>query len=342
MSGDFCQREGTGAINLNGAAVSRVLSQRKKWRRHRPAESHSLRDPRRQPAECETRVDLGWLFICRRGLDKEHRSCGFATSASKSGALAGGMPRASAGTQRMPTRVCYYSLRGTATALHGGKGKETSLLSIKMQRRADTAQFCNGSDLSSHGCGSTEIGWTLSVWPPLWLEQIYAPSRRFRLPSLHILHVRCQFCVIRAVRRNRQFLPVWVHFRKKSIVQRDGQAQERAQEKLERNRRWFERKISTFLVRAANAPVRAANASVRAANAPYGELHTSTNSRSSDHESGEHTTKRLWSGRGPGQSRSNLRRSKALRWSVRLSSFDTSVCSGTDIVKTSLLAFSWR
>ena len=104
-------------------------------------------------------------------------------------------------------------------------------------------------------------------------------TRRFRLPSLHILHVRCQFCVIRAVRRNLQFLPVWVGLRKKSIVQRDGQAQERAQAKLERNRRWFERKISTFLVRAANAPVRSANA-------PYGELHTSTTSRSSDHERG--------------------------------------------------------
>ena len=162
-------------------------------------------------------------------------------------------------------------------------------------------------------------------------------TRRFRRPSLHILHVRCQFCVIRAVRRNLQFLPFWVRLRKKSIVQRDGQAQERAEAKLERNQRWFERKILTFLVRAANAPVRAANA-------PYGELHTSTNSRSSDHERGEHTTKRLWSGRGPGQSRSNLRRSKALRWSVRLSSFDT-FCSGrdsTDIVKTSLLACSWR
>ena len=33
-------------------------------------------------------------------------------------------------------------------------------------------------------------------------------ARRFRLPSLHILHVRFQFCVIRAVRRNLQFLPV--------------------------------------------------------------------------------------------------------------------------------------
>ena len=92
----------------------------------------------------------------------------------------------------------------------------------------------------------------------------------------------------------------------KSIVQRDGQAQERAQEKLERNRRWFERKKSTFLVGAANAPVGAANG-------PYGELHTSTNSRSSDHHRGEHTTKCVWSGRGPGQSRTNLRRSKALR-----------------------------
>ena len=76
-----------------------------------------------------------------------------------------------------------------------------------------------------------------------------------------------------------------------SIVHRDGQAQERAQEKLERNRRWFEKKKSTFLIRAANAPVRAANA-------PYGELHTSTNSRSLDHEHGEHTTRRFWSGRG--------------------------------------------
>ena len=82
-------------------------------------------------------------------------------------------------------------------------------------------------------------------------------------------------------------------------MQRDGQAQERAQAKLERNRRWFERKKSTFLVRAVNAP--------------YGELHISTNSRSSDHERGEHAAKRLWSGRGPGQSRWNLRRSKALR-----------------------------
>ena len=88
--------------------------------------------------------------------------------------------------------------------------------------------------------------------------------------------MRCQFCVIRAVRRNLKFLPVWVRLRKKSKVQRDGQDQERAQANLERNRRWFERKISTFLVRAANAP--------------YGELHTSTNSRSSDHERGEHTT----------------------------------------------------
>ena len=97
---------------------------------------------------------------------------------------------------------------------------------------------------------------------------------------------------------------------------------------------WKEK--STFLVQAANAPVRAANA-------PYGKLHSSTNSRSSDHERGEHTTGRLWSGRGLGQSRMNLRRSKAVRWSVRLSIVDTSFCSGpdsADIVKTSLLAYS--
>ena len=33
-------------------------------------------------------------------------------------------------------------------------------------------------------------------------------ARRFSLPSLHILHVRCKFCVIRAVGRNPQFLHV--------------------------------------------------------------------------------------------------------------------------------------
>ena len=144
--------------------------------------------------------------------------------------------------------------------------------------------------------------------------------------------MRCQFCVIRAVRRNLQFLPVWVRLRKKSIVQRDGQAQERAPAKLERNGRWLERKVSTFLVRAANAPVRAANA-------PYGELHTSTNSRSSDRERGEHTTKRLWSGRGPGQSRLNLRRSKALRWSVRLSSLTPPPAPDATVLTSSKLRF---
>ena len=58
-------------------------------------------------------------------------------------------------------RLSLTTGRGTATALHGGKGEETSLPSIKMQQRADMAQFCNGSDLSYHTCGSTEIGWTL-------------------------------------------------------------------------------------------------------------------------------------------------------------------------------------
>ena len=127
---------------------------------------------------------------------------------------------------------------------------------------------------------------TAALWRTKELARSYAWSRRFRLPSLHILHVRCQFCVIRAVRRNPPVFACLSTFAQKLIVQREGQAQERAQAKLERNRRWFERKVSTFLVRAANAPVRAANA-------PYEELHTSTNSRSSDHERGEHTTKRL-------------------------------------------------
>ena len=86
----------------------------------------------------------------------------------------------------------------------------------------------------------------------------YFKTGRFRLPFLHILHVRCQFLVIRAVRRNLNFACL-SKFARKSIVRRDGQAQERTQAILERNRRRFERKKSTFLVRAANAPVRAAN-----------------------------------------------------------------------------------
>ena len=54
--------------------------------------------------------------------------------------------------------------QGTATALQGGKGKETSLLSIKTQRGADMAQFRIGTDLSSYACGSMEIGLTLSIY----------------------------------------------------------------------------------------------------------------------------------------------------------------------------------
>ena len=179
------------------------------------------------------------------------------------------------------------------------------------------------------GLPSLQSAWSSRFWGWWWCTLVVQSTRWFRLPSLHILHVRCKFCAIHAVGKNLQFLHVWALLREKSIVHRDGQAQRRAQEKLERNRRWFERKKSTFLVRAANAP--------------YGELHTSTNSRSLDHERGEHTTRRLWSGRGLGQSRTNLRRSKALRWSVRLSIVDTSFCAGpdsADILKTSLLACS--
>ena len=200
--------------------------------------------------------------------------------------------------------------------------------------------------IASIWCRSTSWATLLNVLDSGVPRLVRRGPRRFRLQSLHILHVRCKFCVIRAVGRNLHFLHVWLRLRENSIEHRDGQAQERAQEKLERNRRWFERKKSTSLVRAANAPVRAANAPFRAANAPYGELHTSTNSLSLDHERGEHTTRRLCTGRRLGQSRTNLCRSKALRWPVRLSTFDTSFCSGSDcadIVKTSLLACSrWR
>ena len=39
-------------------------------------------------------------------------------------------------------------------------------------------------------------------------SELETKARRFRLPSLHILHVRCKFCVIRAVGRNLQILHV--------------------------------------------------------------------------------------------------------------------------------------
>ena len=87
-------------------------------------------------------------------------------------------------------------------------------------------------------------------------------ARRLELPALHIQ------CTSRAVSvlRNSRYLKkpsafaCLSKFARKSKVRRGGQAQGRAQSKLERNRRWFERKKSTFLVPSANAP--------------YGELHT--------------------------------------------------------------------
>ena len=68
----------------------------------------------------------------------------------------------------------------------------------------------------------------------------------FALPSPHILHVWSQICLVRNVGRNLQFLQVWVRLSEKSIVQRDGQAQERALAKLEQNRQWLERKNWPF------------------------------------------------------------------------------------------------
>ena len=74
----------------------------------------------------------------------------------------------------------------------------------------------------------TWISWYAHVYvcSSQWKEsarQMASMTRRFELPSLHILHVRCQFCVIRTVGRNK--LPVWVSLHEKSILQRDGQAQ---------------------------------------------------------------------------------------------------------------------
>ena len=212
------------------------------------------------------------------------------------------------------------------------------------QRRAQEAARTLFTTVGTRHSGGEASATVASASSLAWAAQHESPPRpagrilvRYRTRMIHILHVRCQFCVIRTVRRNLQFLAVWVSLRKKSIVQRDGLAQKRAQAKLERKRRWLKGKYRPF--------------SFGGRTHPFGRrthsLHTSTYSRSSDHERGEHvhTTKRLWSGRGPGQARSNVRRSKALRWSVRLSSVDISFCSGrdsTDIVKTSLLACSWR
>ena len=175
---------------------------------------------------------------------------------------------------------------------------------------------------------SVNIDWChLSISPTL--------SCRFELSSLHILHVRCQFCVIRAVGRNLQFFPVWVSLRE--INSAAWWSSPRACPSKNRAKSMLVWKEKIDLSRSVSERNR------QAANASYGELHTSTSSRSSDHERGEHTTRGLWSGRGLGQSRTYLCRSKALRWSVRLSSVDTFFCSGpdsTDIVKTSLLAYS--
>ena len=167
-------------------------------------------------------------------------------------------------------------------------------------------------------------------------------ARRFRLPSLHILHVRCKFCVIRAVGRNLQFLDVWARFAQK-INSASWWSSPRACPRKIRTKSTMVWKEKIYLSRSGGERTRSGGERTRSGGERTRELHTSTNLRSLDHERGEHTTRRLWSGRGLGQSHTNLRRSKALRWSVRLSIVDTSFCSGpdsADIVKTSLLACS--
>ena len=71
---------------------------------------------------------VDFSFVVEALLDKEQRSCGFATSASKSGALAGCMLFASTSTQRMLT-ACMPLLslatgRETAMAFQGGKARK--------------------------------------------------------------------------------------------------------------------------------------------------------------------------------------------------------------------------
>ena len=65
------------------------------------------------------------------------------------------------------------------------------------------------TDMSS-GLLTTDSGWC-AIPPAAASPQCDVDDRhalRFELPSLHILHVRCQFCVIHAVGRNLQFLHV--------------------------------------------------------------------------------------------------------------------------------------
>ena len=60
MSGDFCHREGTGAIHLNGAAVSRAIAQKKKNGAGTGLRSRTAWiDAGPRPGDRESRVYLG-------------------------------------------------------------------------------------------------------------------------------------------------------------------------------------------------------------------------------------------------------------------------------------------
>ena len=170
------------------------------------------------------------------------------------------------------------------------------------------------------------------AWPERWLSGMIA--LRFELPSPHILHVRCQFCLVRTVGRNLQFLQVWVRLSEKSIVQRDGQAQERAQAKLEQNRRWLERKKLTFLVRSGNAHVKRRTHPMETS-----ILRLTRAVQTTSLESTPQDVSGLAVGKGI-----HTRIFVGLRLCRdRSASVDTSFCSGpdsADIVKTSLLACS--
>ena len=65
MSGDFCHREGTGAMHVNGDTASRAIAQRKN------GAGTGLVDAGPRPADRESQVDLSSFFFCRQRLVRQ-------------------------------------------------------------------------------------------------------------------------------------------------------------------------------------------------------------------------------------------------------------------------------
>ena len=111
--------------------------------------------------------------------------------------------------QRMMLRLQKYQL--TVKYHRGETLKLADMLSRAFLPEVNTTDFTEELASIDHRA-------TLTVSEARWMQvnkesaddavMSELKTRRFSLPSLHILHVRCQFCVIRAVRKNLQFLPV--------------------------------------------------------------------------------------------------------------------------------------